>query len=327
MKAVLVVQSDKEQKPTLEYREVDDPTPEPTQLLVAVKAAGINRIDLARSTAHGGPAAGKPQIAGLEIAGDVIAIGSEVSGWKVGDRVMGMTAGAYAEKATIDFRVAMPVPPSFSYDQAASVAIVYPTAFNALITNGQFVPGKTVLIQGVASAVGIATLQIAKALGAGRIIGVGRANPKTAKLADLGLDQLLVRENDDIASEVLRATGEKGVDIVIDMVGGSALADNIKSAALGGRIVNVGWMGGTKGEIDLDTMARKRLTLIGVSFRTRTVEQKAELFSQFRKEIYPLFAAGTLLPIIHAKYPLADALRAQDAMALDQHLGKFILNP
>lgn len=253
MKAVIVVPSDKDRKPTLEYREAEDPTPLPTELLVAVKAIGVNRIDLARSTAHGGPGAGKPQIAGLEIAGDVIAVGDQVVGWKVGDRVMGMTPGAYAEKATIDFRVAMPVPASFSYDQAAAVAIVYPTAYNALVMNGQFASGVSVLIQGVASAVGIATLQIAKALGAAAVIGVSRPNPKTAKLREIGLDLLLAQENNNVVSEVMRATGDRGADVVVDMVGGSALSDNIEAVALGGRIVNVGWMGGTKGELDLDT--------------------------------------------------------------------------
>lgn len=327
MKAVVIVSRQGEQKPTLEYQTVPDPACQPTELLVAVKAAGINRIDLARSTAHGGPAAGQPLIAGLEMAGEVIEVGAGVSGFRAGDRVMGMTTGAYAEIAAIDYRLAIKIPDALSYDQAAAIATVYPTSHNALVTNGQFAAGKTVLIQGVTSAVGIATLQTAKALGAALVIGVGRDNPKASELVGLGLDRLLVSGVDDIVAEVLDLTEGRGVDVVIDMVGGSALADNLEAVALGGRIVNVGWMGGATAEINLDNLARKRVALIGVSFRTRTLEQKVELFAQFTRDIFPLFDAGTLRPVIQATYPLSEALKAQEAMALDQHLGKILLHP
>ena len=266
-------------------------------------------------------------IAGLEMAGDVIAVGSETQGFKVGDKVMGMTTGAYAEIATIDYRFAMPIPTAFSYDQAAAVSTVYPTAHNALVTNGRFFAGQSILIQGAASAVGIAALQIGRAMGAGKIVGTGRSSPNVDKLKDLGLDRFLINGRDDVPAEVLSATDGRGVDVVVDMVGGPVVADNLAAVALGGRIVNVGWVGGPKGEIDLDTIARKRISLVGVSFRTRTVEQKAELFEQFRRDIYPLFAAGTLRPIIHATYPLSDALNAQDTMARDEHFGKFLLHP
>jgi NADPH:quinone reductase-like Zn-dependent oxidoreductase len=221
----------------------------------------------------------------------------------------------------------MPVPPSFSYDQAAAVAIVYPTAYNALITHGELRTGQSVLIQGAASAVGIAALQIAKASGAHRVIGTGRSVTRGATLPSLALDRYLVVGTDDIAAEVSRLTDGCGVGVIIDMVGGAALADNITSIALGGRIVNVGWMGGTKGELDLDTLARKRVTLIGVSFRTRTLEQKAELFQAFTRDMFPFFESGALRPIVQRTYPLAQAAAAQSAMALDEHLGKIVLHP
>ncbi|MCR4471557.1 MULTISPECIES: zinc-binding dehydrogenase [unclassified Burkholderia] len=327
MKAIVIVSQEGQTRPTLEYQTVPDPQVQPNELLVAVKAAGINRIDLQRSTAHGGPAAGKPMIAGLEMAGDVVAVGSEVGGFKVGDRVMGMTTGAYAELATIDYRFATPIPTSFSYDQAAAVATVYPTAHNALVTNGHFGADKSVLIQGVASAVGIATLQIAKALGAKQIIGTGRPTRNADNLIGLGLDRFLVNGIDDVVSEVAALTNGQGVDVVVDMVGGPAISDNLASVALGGYIVNVGWVGGATGEIDLDTLARKRVSLVGVSFRTRTVQQKSELFTQFRRDVYPLFESGAVLPIIQTTYPLAEALEAQDAMARDEHFGKILLHP
>ncbi|MCX5542136.1 zinc-binding dehydrogenase [Paraburkholderia sp. CNPSo 3076] len=327
MKAVLIFQEEGKERPTLRYQEVDEPTPGPTELLVSVKAAGINRIDLLRSTAHGGPAAGKPLIAGLEMAGDVIAVGSEVTGFKVGDKVMGMTTGAYAEKAIIDCRVANPIPKGFGYDYAAAVTTVYPTAHNALVTNGRFTKGKTLLIQGAASAVGVATLQIAKAIGSELVIGTGRNRQKAADLEKYGINHFLVKGENNIAQRVLELTDGRGVDVVIDMVGGGALADNLASVALGGHIVSVGWMGGTKDELDLDTLARKRVSLVGVSFRTRTLQQKAELFSEFRRDIYPLFESGKLTPLIQTVYPLADALRAQEDIALDRHLGKMILHP
>ncbi|MCY0853390.1 zinc-binding dehydrogenase [Cupriavidus sp. D39] len=327
MKAIVIVNRTGQGRPTLEYQTVDDPVPQADELLVSVRAAGINRIDLHRSTAHGGPAAGKPMIAGLEMSGEVIAVGAGVSEFKIGDKVMGMTTGAYAELATIDHRFALRVPPTFSYDQATAVATVYPTAHNALVTNGQFSSGKSVLIQGVASAVGIATLQIAKAMGASRIMGTGLPNANAHRLAELGLTRFLISGQDDIATEVLKETDGRGVDVVVDMVGGPAIPDNLECVGLGGRIVNVGWVGGTKGEIDLDILARKRITLVGVSFRTRTIEQKKELFEHFKRDVYPLFVSGALVPIIAARYPLSAALAAQDAMAEDKHFGKILLHP
>ncbi|AJG22519.1 Quinone oxidoreductase [Cupriavidus basilensis] len=266
-------------------------------------------------------------IAGLEMSGDVIAVGAAVSEFKIGDKVMGMTTGAYAELATIDHRVALRLPPTFTYDQATAVATVYPTAHNALVTNGQFSSGKTVLIQGVASAVGIAALQIAKAMGAKRVIGTGRPNAKADRLAELGLDRFLINGQHDIPTEVLKVTDGRGVDVVVDMVGGPVISDNLECVALGGRIVNVGWVGGTKGEIDLDTLAKKRISLVGVSFRTRTIEQKTALFAEFARDVYPFFVSGALVPVIAATYPLSEALTAQDAMAEDKHFGKILLHP
>jgi len=327
MKAILISHEEGTAKPTLRYEDTADPVPGLSELLVKVKAAGINRIDLLRSTAHGGTAAGKPLIAGLELSGEVIALGSEVTGFNLGDRVMGMTTGAYAELAVIDYRVANPIPAGLDYDRAAAVTTVYPTAHNALVTNGRFVKGQTVLIQGAGSAVGVATLQIAKALGADLVIGTGRTRQKAAELEKLGLDHFLVKGEDDIANQVMELTEGRGVDVVIDMVARGALVDNLASVALGGHIVSVGWMGGAKDELDLDTLARKRVSLVGVSFRTRTLQQKTDLFSQFRRDLYPLFDSGRLTPVIHKCFPLAEALRAQDELAEDKHLGKIILHP
>lgn len=327
MKAVVIVKKDGQERPALEYQTVPDPKPEPHELLVSVRAAGINRIDLHRSTAHGAPVAGKPLVAGLEMSGEVVAVGENVRDFHIGDKVYGMTTGAYAELATIDYRFALPVPATFSFDQATAVATVYPTAHNALVTNGQFAPGQNVLIQGVASAVGIAALQIAKAMGAKCVIGTGRPNANTGKLAALGLDRFLLADTDNVPAEVMAMTDGRGVDTIVDMVGAPAIADNLEAVALGGRIVSVGWVGGTKGEIDLDTLARKRVTLVGVSFRTRTIEQKAELFAEFRRDVYPLFVDGSIKPYIAATYPLSEASAAQDAMAEDKHFGKILLHP
>ncbi|TPQ38351.1 MULTISPECIES: zinc-binding dehydrogenase [Cupriavidus] len=327
MKAVVIVKRAGQERPDLEYQTVPDPKPEPNELLVSVRAAGINRIDLHRSTAHGAPAAGKPLVAGLEMSGEVVAVGENVHDFRTGDKVYGMTTGSYAELATIDHRYALPVPPAFSFDQATAVATVYPTAHNALVTNGQFAAGKTVLIQGVSSAVGIATLQIAKAMGAKCVVGTGRPNANIGKLAEAGLDRFLLNGTDNIPAEIMAMTDGRGVDTIVDMVGGPTIADNLESVALAGRIVSVGWVGGTKGEIDLDTLARKRVTLVGVSFRTRTVEEKTELFAQFRRDVYPLFVNGTLVPYIAATYHLSEAAAAQDAMAEDKHFGKILLHP
>ncbi|MDP4532896.1 zinc-binding dehydrogenase [Marinobacter salarius] len=327
MKAVVIVKKEGQETPDLEYIEVPDPVQESNELLVKVKSVGVNRIDLRRSTAHGAPSEGKPLIAGLEMAGEVVAVGDKTSGFAVGDRVMGMTTGAYAEFATIDYRFALKVPRSFSYDQACAIATVYPTAHNALVTNGGFTAGKSVLIQGVGAAVGIASLQIAKALGASIVIGTGISEGVAPRLKELGLDVFVKADKGSIVQDVLNATSGKGADIVIDMVGGPAIDDNINTAALGGTIVNVGWVGSTTGEIDLDNLARKRLKLIGVSFRTRSAEQKEELYRVYQNDVYPFYEDGTITPVIYKNYPLKDAAKAQGDMSKDAHFGKFILNP
>lgn len=327
MKAVVISSDAVSNKPTLEYKTVPDVAPEAHELLIKVAAIGVNRIDLQRSTAHGAPKGGRPLVAGLEMAGEVISVGSEVSGFSVGDRVMGMTPGAYAELATIDHRFAMKIPEAFSFDQAAAVSTVYPTAYNALVTNAQFSAGKTVLIQAIGSAVGIAALQIAKAMGARCVIGAGTSERFVSQLQELGLDKFVRSDLDDVPAAVSQATDGKGVDVIIDMVGGTVLEQNLQSVALGGRIVNVGWVGATKGELDLDTLAKKRATLIGVSFRTCTAEEKATLYAQYREGVYPFYENGAIQPVIQGVYPLADAEKIQDMMAGNNHFGKFILKP
>ncbi|RJG00180.1 zinc-binding dehydrogenase [Noviherbaspirillum sedimenti] len=326
MKAIVIVQK-AGQPSSLEYQTVADPVLQPTELLVSVKAAGINRIDLMRSTSHGTASAGEPQIAGLEVAGEVIAVGADVHGFVIGDRIMAMTRSGYAELAAVDYRVAMKLPTSFSYDEGAAIATVYPTAHDALVVNGRFAAGKSVLIHGVSSAVGLATVQIAKALGAGIVIGTARSTGKAAMLAGFGLEHFVDLDSGDLTSEIMRLTSGKGVDVVVDMVGSGVLAANLACMALGGYLVSVGRMGGTKDSIDLDLLALKRLSLIGVSFRMRSVEEKAALFARFREDIFPLFDAGLLRPHIERVYPLAQAEQAQADMASNCHFGKLILQP
>lgn len=327
MQAVIVVPEAEGKKPTLEYVQVRDPVAAPAELLVRVKAAGINRIDLARAHAHAAFDAGEPAVAGLEFAGEVVAMGSEARGFLPGDRVMAMSRAAYAELACVDHRLALKIPASMSWDQAVAIITVFATAHDALVTHGGYTPGKSVLVQGVTSAVGIAVLQIAKAMGASTVLGVARSEGKAAKLTALGLDHFINAGQPDLVEQVKAITQQRGVDIVIDMVGKGTLSASLQCAALDARIVSVGRMGGNRDEIDLDMLQLKRVTLAGVSFRQRSLDDKIILFRRFWQDLLPLFESGRLSPLIESVYPLRDALIAQEFMALNQHLGKVILRP
>jgi len=271
MQAIVIVSS--ADGGTLEYRDVPDPTPRPGELLVRVRATGLNRADLAqRRGAYPRPATGGDSalnIAGLEAAGEVVGLGEGVTGFAMGDRAMAMCAGGYAEYTTIDQRLAVRVPERLSWEEAAAVPVAYMTEHDALITNARLQAGESVLVHAASSSVGVATIQIAKLWGAKPVMGTSGMTEKLAALAALGLDQGINYRTENFADAVLTATHGAGVDVVIDHVGGPHFHDNMRCMALRGRLVSVGRLGGKMGELDLDFLALRRLHLIGVAFRTR----------------------------------------------------------
>lgn len=322
MKAVVVVPGPA--GPELSVRTVPDPEPGPDDLLVAVRAAGLNRADLARAQQHYAHRA--VDIAGLELAGEVVAVGSGVRGFRSGDRVMAMARDAYAERACVDWRIALPVPDGMGWAEAAATPTWFLTAHDAIATNGRLARGESVLIQAAASGVGIAAVQVAKALGAGRVLGTSSSAAKLDRLKELaGLDVGIDTGAVDTATAVRDATGGAGADLIVDHVGASALAANLQAAALKGRIVSVGRLGGKVGAIDLDLLALKRLHLVGVTFRTRTVEEKAEINRRFTADLWPALAGGTLRPVVSQTLALDAAEEAQRIMRSNAHLGKIVL--
>ena len=318
MRAVVVEPGEK--SPTLAIREVPDPRPSPQDLLLRVRAIGLNRAELARAL----PAPGKINIVGMEAAGEVIAVGAEVKGFAVGDRVMSMGTSCYAEQVCVDHRIAFKVPANLSWEEAASCPTLYQTAHDALV-NAEFNAGESVLITAVTSGVGIAAIQLAKLLGASKVIGTSRSDEKLARLKAVGLDVAINSVTEDVAAKVKDVTGDKGADVILDNVGAGMLATNLSAAAIKARFVTIGRLGGKIEEIDLDVVALKRMKLVGVTFRTRSIEEKAALSRRCGDALMGFLSDGRLKPVIDRVFPFEEALAAQDYMRSNQHLGKIVL--
>ena len=324
MKAWLI--EPKDGRAQLRLADLPDLVPGPHDLLLKVRAAGINRADLGRNAGHYERVATKPPhpIAGLEAAGEVIALGSAVAGWSIGERVMGMPSGAYAEQVLIDHRLAVRIPDALSWVQAAALPVALFTAHDAVVSNARLQPGETIFIQGAASGVGIAAAQIARMLGAGIIAGTASA-AKIPHLAAVGITHPIDYAQGAVAEMLLKASSGEGAHVIIDMIGAKAIDDHLALAAVGARWVQIGRMGGASGALDLDLLSKKRLQLLGASFRMRSVEQFAALVHKAWGDLGAAVAAGSIAMPVDRVFPLADAYDAQRAMRENRHFGKFIL--
>ena len=327
MKAIVIVPDGK--SGTLERREVPEPVPGPREVLIRVKATALNRADLAqRRGGYPAPRTGGDSglvIGGLEAAGEVVGMGPEVTGVATGARVMAMCSGGYAEYVTVDYRLALPVPERLNWQEAATIPVAYMTEHDALITNAQLQAGESVLVNAASSGVGVAALQIARLFGARPIIGTGGSPEKLAALAAFGMERGINYQRENVADAVLDATNGNGVDIVIDHVGAPLLQDHMRCMALKGRLIGVGRLGGRSTDIDLDLLALKRLRLIGVTFRTRTLDERIAIAQRCATDILPALADGRLRPLIDRTFPLDEALEAQGYMASNAHMGKIVL--
>lgn len=325
MRAAVVVEEAGRKR--VEVQEVPRPAPGPGEVLVRVRAAGANRADLAMNVGHfrGAGAALTAPVAGLEFAGEVAALGPGVGGVREGDGVMAMGQGAFAEYARIDHRLLIAVPAGAPWPAAAAAPVALMTMHDAVVTNGRVRAGEAVLVQGVTSGVGIAAFQIARAKKAGIVIGTSTSDVKLATLKAAGLDVGINSRAEDVVERVRQATGGAGADLVIDMLGGPVLGQNMQAAAIRGRIIDVGRMAGLKGEIDLDLHSLKRLSLIGVTFRTRSVEEIQEIIRRMVEDIWPDVVAGRIGLPIARRFPLAQVAEAFDYMRSNAHLGKVVL--
>jgi putative PIG3 family NAD(P)H quinone oxidoreductase len=310
----------------LHLAEVPDPLLRPTDLLVRVRAAGVNRADLThRRGGYGRPDFGDSTVMGLEIAGEVIAVGAETAGFKPGDRVMGVVGGgAYAEVARLDHRMAMPIPDGIDFIEAAAIAEVFVTAHEALIHLAELKPRETVLIHAAGGGVGSAVVQLAHATGA-RVIATSTAE-KLGRIRDLGADVVVDYKAEDFFEAVTRATGGRGVDVVIDFIGAPYLERNIRSLAEGGRLVQVGLMGGAAdAKLPLDLLLYRYIRIIGTVMKSRPQEVKHAMTARFRERWLPAFGRGEVRPVIDSTFPLADAGDAHCRMESGEGFGKIVL--
>jgi NADPH2:quinone reductase len=311
----------------LEVRDIPQPKPKPHEILVRVKAAGLNRADLNAARGAGGHGAVGATL-GIDWAGEVVEVGSEVQGgFKPGDRVMCAGAGGYAEYAVADWGRVSPMPAGFGFEHAATMPVAVNTMHDALITNGRLKPGESVLIQGASSGVGLMALQIAKLMGARLVIGTSTNAARRGRLQEFGADLAVDTGNPAWPDEVLKATDGKGVNLIIDQVSGSVAVGNLKATAILGRIVNVGRLGGGKAEFDFDLHAARRITYIGVTHRTRSVDELREETRVMWKDLATPIAAGKLHLPIDKVFPLGEAAAAHAHMKANQHFGKILLIP
>ncbi|HEX2336963.1 MAG TPA: zinc-binding dehydrogenase [Hyphomicrobiaceae bacterium] len=321
MKAAVLAESG------MEIRDLARPVPGPSQVLVKVRAAGLNRADLMMAAGQRHGSAGGPgTVLGLEFAGEVEAVGAAVTTVKPGQRVMCSGNGGYAEYAVADWGRVSPIPANnMGYEAAATLPVALQTMHDAVVTNGRLKAGETVMIQGASSGVGLMGLQIAKLKGARLVIGTSTNPERRARLKEFGADLALDTTQPNWSALVLEATAGKGVDLIVDQVSASVANENLKAAAILGRIVNVGRLGGFKGEFDFDLHAMRRIDYIGVTFRTRTPEEVREIVRRMRADLWGDIEAGRLRLPIDRTFPLDQAAAALAHMRANAHFGKIVL--
>jgi NADPH2:quinone reductase len=308
---------------TLEKRETPTPEPAAGQVLVRMRAAGLNRGEFIAG--HGLTKAGAAKPAGMEGAGEVAKLGTGVTGLKLGDRVMGRCAGAFAEYALMGAPEAIAVPARLSWEEAAGIPLTFMVAHDMLIAQGKLAAGEWLLVTGISSGVGVAALQTAKALGA-KVIGTSGSAEKLEQLKASGLDVGICTRSADFCDAVMAATGGKGVNLVVNNVGGSVFAECVRALAFQGRLATVGYVDGQlKAEIDIEALHAKRLVLFGVSNKLRSTEQKAESARGFAADILPAIADGRIRPVMDRAYAFEDLVEAKARMESNAQLGKIVV--
>lgn len=304
--------------------QVDAPRPVPGtgQVLVKMHAAALNRGEFIPGGLVKG---GASKSAGIEGAGEVVELGAGVTSLAIGQRVMGRCAGAFSEYAVMDAREALPVPASLSMEAAAAVPLTFLVVHDMLVQQGRLKPGEWVLVAGVSSGVGVASLQAAKALGA-RVIGTSGSTEKLARLQALGLDVAIQTRSPDFAPEVLEATAGRGVDLVVNTVGGTVFAECLRTMAFEGRLATVGYVDNSlQAQIDLQALHVRRLTLFGVSNKMRSADQRAAGVPGFVADLLPAIADGRIRPQLDRVFAFDELPAAQAHMEANRHLGKIVL--
>jgi NADPH2:quinone reductase len=306
--------------------DVPKPTPKGTQVLIRVSACGLNHADIsmARGRVHGS-AGGAGSVLGLEFSGEVAEVGPEAKGVKVGDRVMGSGSAAFAEYTLADYGRIFRMPTNMNFEEAVTLPVALATMHNAVVTNGALKPGQSVLIQGASSGVGLIAMQIAKLKGAGIVIGSSTNAGRRAKLKDFGADIAVDSRDPGWVEQVLKATNGEGVDLTIDQVSGTVASQNLAATKIKGRIVNVGRLGGNHGDFDFNLHALRQIDYIGVTFRTRSVEEIRQIYSETREDLWPAVESRQLTLPVDRVFAFDDIAQAFEYMEANKHFGKIVV--
>jgi putative PIG3 family NAD(P)H quinone oxidoreductase len=302
------------------------PAPRPGEVLIRVAHAGVNRPDVQQRKGLYPPPAGASPVLGLEVAGRIVAIGEGVTRWAVGQPVCALTpGGGYAEYCTAPEGSCLPVPAGLSLREAAALPETFFTVWSNVFDRGRLAAGERFLVHGGSSGIGITAIQLAKAFGAQVFTTVG-SDEKAAACRALGADVVINYRTQDWAAELWTATAKKGVNLILDMVGGDYTNRNLRSLSADGRLVQIGFLQGSKVEIDATPILMKRLTFTGSTLRPRTLDEKAAMAAALREGVWPLLEAGKARPVIHQTFPLADAAAAHALMESSAHIGKIMLD-
>jgi NADPH:quinone reductase len=303
------------------------PVPQPAagEVLIEVAAAGINRPDVMQRQGGYKPPPGASDIPGLEIAGRVSSLGEGVSGWRVGDPVTALVAGGgYAGFCTAPAPQCLPVPRGMDLVKAAALPETFFTVWTNVFDRGRLKSGESLLVHGGSSGIGTTAIQLAHAFGA-RVFTTAGSAEKCAACLQLGAERAIDHRREDFVAVIQEATGRKGVDVILDMVGGSYINRNLKVLALEGRLVQIAFLEGSKAEIDLGQVMMRRQTVTGSTLRPRSVAEKGAIAAALREKVWPLLDAGKVAPVIYKTFPLAEAAEAHRLMESSRHIGKIVL--
>lgn len=311
----------------LSISSLNHPNAGQSDVVITVAAAGVNRADLLQRAGYYPPPANAPDWPGLEISGTVKRVGHGVSRWRVGDRVVALLeGGGYAEEVVVRETQVLPVPDGMDLVDAAALPEAACTVWSNLVGVGGLRAGEWALVHGGSGGIGTTAIQVARALGA-HVVTTAGGPERAARCAELGADVAVDHRRQDFVEEVLKATGGRGADVVLDLLGGGALGDNVRALARGGRLVVIGMQQGRRGELDLSALLARRGTVTGTLLRSRPPEEKARIVAETEQHLWPLFASGQVRPVIHARIPFSEAQSAHDLLESGEAFGKVLLVP
>ena len=323
MRAVEITQPGKPEVLKIGMRPV--PQPKSGEVLIRVAAAGVNRPDVMQRTGHYPVPPGASDIPGLELAGTIVALGEGVKDWRVGDMATALVqGGGYAEYCTAPAPQCLPIPKGMTPIEAASLPETFFTVWSNVFDRAGLAPGESFLVQGGSSGIGVTAIQIVKAFGH-KVFATAGSAEKCEACVKLGADRAINYKTEDFAAVVKDATSGKGVNVILDMVGGDYVERELKCLADDGRIAVISFLGGTKATINLSEILRRRLTISGSGLRPRSVEFKGAIARNLRDKVWPLIESGKIKAVIHKTFPLAEAAKAHELMESSQHIGKIVL--